>query len=83
MLVDEAKAIQLAGAQPLDPLLDSFIGRQAACPPIVVRQAVPILPSDFRPAQHSTNPPSMSPGVTLCHRARMRQNFSGFAGFFY
>jgi hypothetical protein len=53
MLVDEAQAIELARAQPLDPLLDSFCSRQAAWPPIAVRQAVPNLPSDVRPAQHS------------------------------
>jgi len=48
MLVDEAKAIELAGAQTPDPLLDSFVGPQAVWAPVAVGQAVPILPSDFR-----------------------------------
>ena len=61
MLVDEAKAVELAGAQALDPLLDSFVGRQAASPPVAVRQAVPIFPSDFRPTQHLSDPRATSP----------------------
>jgi hypothetical protein len=65
MLVDEAQAIELAGAQPPDPLLDRFIGRQAARPPIAVRQAVPVLPSYFRPAQHVTQPPEHESGRDL------------------
>src|SRR4051812_30236869 len=50
MLVDEAKAVELTGAQPFDPVPDICFGRKAVRPPIAVRQAVPILPSDFRPA---------------------------------
>jgi hypothetical protein len=50
MLIDKSQAIELTGTEPADPLRDRFIGRQAAGPPIGVRQAVPILPSDSRPA---------------------------------
>ena len=57
MLVDQLQAVELAGGQALDTLLDRFVGRQAAWPPISVRQAVPILPSNFRSAQHVTQPP--------------------------
>ena len=56
-LVDEAKAVELTGAQPFDPVPDICFGYKAVRPPIAVRQAVPILPSDSRPAQHYTELP--------------------------
>jgi hypothetical protein len=57
MLVDQPQAIQLSGGQPSDSLLNVLVGCYAVWPPIAVRQAVPILPSDPRPAQHFTQPP--------------------------
>jgi hypothetical protein len=56
MLVDQPQAIQLSGGQPSDSLVNVLVGCSAVWPPIAVRQAVPILPSDPRPAQHFTQP---------------------------
>jgi hypothetical protein len=56
MLVDKAQAVELSGRQPSDSLLNVLIGRSAVWPPIAVRQAVSILPSDPCPAQHFTQP---------------------------
>jgi hypothetical protein len=62
MLVDKTETVQLSGGQPTDSLLDILVGPNAVWPPIAVRQAVSILPSDFRPAQHLRNPPSTESG---------------------
>ena len=59
--------------QPREPLLDRFVGRLAAWLPIAVRQAVPILPSNSHPAQHSATLRAPSPEATLCHPEPMRQ----------
>jgi hypothetical protein len=54
MLIDKAKAVELAGSQPFDPTRDIRSGCKAVWPPIAVRQAVLIPQSDSRPAQHVT-----------------------------
>jgi hypothetical protein len=50
VLVDETQAIELPGSKPAHTLLGCFIGFEAACPPVAVRQAVAVLQSDSRPA---------------------------------
>src|SRR6476469_336677 len=81
MLVYETEAVELPGGQPIEPLLHRVVGRQVAWPPVAVRQAVPVLPSDSSPAQHHTQPSEPRVRGSLCHPAAMRQIFSRFARF--
>jgi hypothetical protein len=81
MLVDKAQAIELSGSQARDALLNLWVGRLAAWPPIGLRQAVPILPSDSRPAQHFTQPPEHRVlRVTLMTSSAVAPDFQRICG---
>jgi hypothetical protein len=78
VLVDEAEAVELPGAQPRHPLRDRIVRRITKSPTIIVRQAVSIFQGNPHLAQHGATP-EQRVRASLGHPHSFRQIFRRFA----